>query len=155
MLKKVIDVFVRGAKALLLAPIDLPLSATVLVCTTIFLASAPFLEGTSTGWHSRHMHKLSFAEQTHEPRMVTVDAVAYIAVCTVVATLQENSNVGMFLGGYASIILWAVMLTRLASATHASDNITSTIVVPWHSFASAIGVSVAKPCFKLVRRFRN
>lgn len=134
-------------------------SVTVLVFATLFLGTAPFLEGTSTGWHSSYLNKPTFAEQTHEKQLIAGYLLAFLAVNAIVSvsagTTDVKPGVTALTGVVASIGLWAVLVVRIASATHASDNIHSQVVVPWFSSLSGVGVAVAPATFAIVPRIAN
>ena len=129
-------------------------SVAVLTLAAVFLGTAPFLEGTSSGWKSSHMHRPTFAELTHERQLIAVYFLGYLFTCAIVAvsagTAENKPGVTALTGLIASVGLWVVIVVRIASATHASDNIHSEVVVPWFSALSAVGLAVAPATFTVV-----
>ena len=100
------------------------------------------------------MHKQSFAESTHEPPLLAGHMLSFLFVSAIIAVSAGAGEIKLGVTALvlvmASIGLWIILVVRIASATHASDDIHSTVVVPWFSSLSAVGLAVAPATFNIV-----
>jgi hypothetical protein len=116
-----------------------------------WIAAPPFVEGTVKGWASVQHNSKSFAEQTHEQKLTALHEAAYFATAAAThASLKRTENGPNVAAAIASLLIWVVIVTRTAAATHASDGTHSIVIVPWTSSIAGIATAVIPQTFKIV-----
>lgn len=127
------------------------------VAGAVLLAGGAFTEGThAKGWGTVSAYEgNAWAERSHEPRMMRLSGLLHVAVLTLLVSAEFNSayhaaGIGVVRCA-ASFVVWTVMLTRIAAATHATSVNHSVITVPWHALASATTLVTFPPALKLAK----
>ena len=115
-----------------------------------WIAAPPFIEGTAKGWIPVQHNVKSFAEQTHEPTLAALHHVAYLATAAATHANLSATNAPNVAAVVASILIWVVIVTRTAAATHASDGTHSIVIVPWTSSIAGIATAIIPQTFKIV-----
>lgn len=115
----------------------------------LFLGGGAFIEGTHLGWKTLSAFESGgWSEQTHEPPHLRMNELAYASTLAIlVANEMPASPVLGFLQCTASLSLWAVLLARVAAATHASDGVHSVVLVPWYSVVSGVCIATVPAAF--------
>ena len=121
------------------------------VAAVLYLLLPPFIEGTSTGWKSANIHSLTFAERAHEPKFAAYYGLNYAAVIGVVLAFSMKTQMVkdmLFLIG--GLVIWVVIVARIAAATHATDNVHSIVQVPFYSTIPGVLTACMPATFNVV-----
>ena len=130
---------------------------SVAAFAAVLLSAGSFEEGThGRGWAAVSAYSPNaWAENSHEPPLWRLAGLLHVAVLVVLAAAEFDAAYNNAALGAArcagSLIVWAVLLTRIAAATHASDENHSVVTVPWYSVVSATLVAAAPAMASLLR----
>jgi len=130
---------------------------SVAAFAAVLLSAGAYEEGThGNGWSTVSAYSPNaWAENSHEPPLWRLAGLLHAAVLVVLAAAEFDATYSNAALGVArcagSLVVWAVLLTRIAAATHATDENHSVVNVPWYSVVSATLVAAAPAMASLLR----
>jgi uncharacterized membrane protein YkvI len=130
----------------------------VVLAAVLYLLLPPFLEGTTSGWRGAGLHRPTFAEQVHEPKLTAYYGLNYLAVVGIAtglkldAKLKKTKDMAYLIGG---LVIWFVIVARVAVATHATDHVHSIVQVPFFSIIPGVLTASLPAGINLVQLLRH